>query len=97
MQKLSVRSKWISPINVKRTTARWIIQIGIPRETKVKESSVVCVHAFDQFAGGLGTAVLISFSMRACSERFKAAHFAIGTGLMNVSGVLAGVAIDFLA
>jgi PAT family beta-lactamase induction signal transducer AmpG len=58
---------------------------------------VACVHAFDQFAGGLGTAVLITFLMRTCMEQFKAAHFAIGTGLMNVSGVLAGVASGFLA
>jgi PAT family beta-lactamase induction signal transducer AmpG len=58
---------------------------------------VACVHAFDQFAGGLGTAVLITFLMRTCTERFKAAHFAIGTGLMNVSGVLTGVASGFLA
>jgi PAT family beta-lactamase induction signal transducer AmpG len=58
---------------------------------------VGCVHAFDQFAGGLGTAVLITFLMRTCTEQFKAAHFAIGTGLMNVSGVLAGVASGFLA
>jgi len=58
---------------------------------------VACVHAFDQFAGGLGTAVLITFLMRTCAEQFKAAHFAIGTGLMNVSGVLAGVAGGFLA
>jgi PAT family beta-lactamase induction signal transducer AmpG len=58
---------------------------------------VACVHAFDQFAGGLGTAVLITFLMRTCLERFKAAHFAIGSGLMNVSGVLAGVASGFLA
>jgi len=58
---------------------------------------VACVHAFDQFAGGLGTAVLITFLMRTCLERFKAAHFAIGSGLMNISGVLAGVASGFLA
>jgi len=35
--------------------------------------------------------------MRTCVERFKAAHFAIGTGLMNVGGVLAGAASGFLA
>jgi len=58
---------------------------------------VACVHAFDQFAGGLGTAVLITFLMRTCTEQFKAAHFSIGTGLMNISGVLAGVASGFLA
>ena len=58
---------------------------------------VALVHAFDQFAGGLGTSVLVTFLMRTCLPDFKAAHFAIGTGLMNLSGVLAGVAGGFLA
>ncbi|MFA7383912.1 MAG: MFS transporter [Desulfurivibrionaceae bacterium] len=59
--------------------------------------AVVCVHAFDQFAGGLGTAVLMVFLMRLCQPRFKAAHYAIGTGLMSFSGLYAGVASGFLA
>jgi PAT family beta-lactamase induction signal transducer AmpG len=58
---------------------------------------VASVHAFDQFAGGLGTAVLITFLMRTCLSGFKAAHYAIGTGLMNISGVLSGVMSGFLA
>jgi len=58
---------------------------------------VASVHAFDQFAGGLGTAVLITFLMRTCLAEFKAAHYAIGTGLMNISGVLSGVIGGFLA
>jgi MFS transporter, PAT family, beta-lactamase induction signal transducer AmpG len=58
---------------------------------------VALVHAFDQFAGGLGTSVLVTFLMRTCLPDFKAAHFAIGTGLMNLSGVLAGVIGGFLA
>jgi len=58
---------------------------------------VALVHAFDQFAGGLGTAVLITFLMRTCLSDFKAAHFAIGTGLMNISGVFSGVMSGFLA
>jgi len=36
--------------------------------------AVVCVHAFDQFAGGLGTAVLMVFFMRLCQPQFKAAQ-----------------------
>ena len=44
-----------------------------------------------------GMTVLSSVLMRAKSDRFKAVHFGIGTGLMNVSGVLAGVASGFLA
>ncbi len=58
---------------------------------------VASVHAFDQFAGGLGTSVLITFLMRTCLSQFKAAHYAIGTGLMNISGVLSGVIGGFLA
>jgi len=58
---------------------------------------VASVHAFDQFAGGLGTSVLITYLMRTCLDEFKAAHFAIGSGLMNISGVLAGAGSGFLA
>jgi MFS transporter, PAT family, beta-lactamase induction signal transducer AmpG len=58
---------------------------------------VGAVHGFDQFAGGLGTAVLVTFLMRTCLSEYKAAHFAIGTGLMNLSGVFAGVLGGFLA
>jgi PAT family beta-lactamase induction signal transducer AmpG len=58
---------------------------------------VASVHAFDQFAGGLGTSVLITFLMRTCLTEFKAAHFAIGSGLMNIGGVFSGVVSGFLA
>jgi PAT family beta-lactamase induction signal transducer AmpG len=58
---------------------------------------VASVHGFDQFAGGLGTAVLVTFVMRTCLSEFKAAHFAIGTGLMNISALLSGVMSGFLA
>lgn len=58
---------------------------------------VAAVHAFDQFAGGLGTSVLVTYLMRTCLPEFKAAHFAVGTGLMNISGVLSGVVSGYLA
>ena len=58
---------------------------------------VALVHGFDQFAGGLGTAVLMTYLMRICNQEFKAAHYAIGTGLMSVSGLYAGVMSGFLA
>jgi PAT family beta-lactamase induction signal transducer AmpG len=58
---------------------------------------VAAVHGFDQFAGGLGTAVLTTFLMRTCLPSFKAAHFAIGTGLMSISGVFSGVLGGFFA
>ncbi len=77
-----------------------IINTGADSLTSIGQFNlflVAFVHAFDQFAGGLGTAVLVTFLMRTCLPEFKAAHFAIGTGLMNISGVLSGVMSGFLA
>ncbi len=55
------------------------------------------VSLFEQFAGGLGTAVLTTFLMRICKMEFKAAHFAIGSGLMSLGGIVAGVSSGFIA
>jgi PAT family beta-lactamase induction signal transducer AmpG len=58
---------------------------------------VAAVHGFDQLASGLGTAVLTTYLMRLCKKEFKAAHFAIGSGLMSLGGILAGVSSGFIA
>jgi MFS transporter, PAT family, beta-lactamase induction signal transducer AmpG len=58
---------------------------------------VAAVHGFDQFASGLGNAVLTTFLMRICKMEFKAAHFAIGSGLMSLGGIIAGVSSGFIA
>jgi len=52
---------------------------------------VACTHGFDQFAGGLGSAVLTTYLMRICKKDFKAGHYAIGSALMNVTAPIAGV------
>jgi len=56
-----------------------------------------CVHGFDQFASGLGNALLMTYLMRICHPHYKAAHYAIGSGLMNVSGLFTGVMSGFVA
>jgi MFS transporter, PAT family, beta-lactamase induction signal transducer AmpG len=58
---------------------------------------VAATHGFDQFASGLGTAVLTTYLMRICKSEFKAAHFAIGSGLMSLGGIVAGVSSGFIA
>jgi PAT family beta-lactamase induction signal transducer AmpG len=58
---------------------------------------VAGVNGFDQFAGGLGTAVLMTLLMRLCRQEYKAAHYAIGTGLMSVGSLFAGSFSGFLA
>jgi MFS transporter, PAT family, beta-lactamase induction signal transducer AmpG len=60
-------------------------------------ATVAIVLGFDNLAGGLGTSVLTIYLMSICSREFKAAHFAIGSGLMSVSGVFAGIAGGYLA
>ncbi len=55
------------------------------------------VHCFDQFAGGLGTAVFSFYLMRCCRPEFKASHFAIVSGIMSVGGIVFGISSGFLA
>jgi PAT family beta-lactamase induction signal transducer AmpG len=77
-----------------------VLNTGAPIITPIGNFNlflVAGVHGFDQFAGGLGTAVLTTFLMRTCLPSFKAAHFAIGTGLMSISGVFSGVLGGFFA
>jgi PAT family beta-lactamase induction signal transducer AmpG len=57
---------------------------------------VALTHGFDQFAGGLGTAVLMTFLMRICHKEYKAAHYAIGSALMNTGGLFFGALSGFI-
>jgi PAT family beta-lactamase induction signal transducer AmpG len=52
---------------------------------------VTFVNGFEQFSAGLGTAVLTIYLLNLCIKEFKTAHFALGTGLMSVSGIIAGI------
>jgi PAT family beta-lactamase induction signal transducer AmpG len=55
------------------------------------------VHGLEQFGSGLGLAVLTTYLMRICKPEFKAAHFAVGSGLMSLGGIVAGVGSGFIA
>lgn len=76
------------------------INTGKPLPAPLSSSGLLLVagvHGFEQFAGGLGTAVLMTYLMRICRQEFKAAHYAIGSGLMSMSGLYAGILSGFLA
>jgi PAT family beta-lactamase induction signal transducer AmpG len=60
-------------------------------------SLVAALITIEQLGAGFGNAALAVFIMRTTKASFKAAHFAIGTGLMNIAGTLAGVFSGFLA
>jgi MFS transporter, PAT family, beta-lactamase induction signal transducer AmpG len=55
------------------------------------------VVAYEQFAGGIGTALFIVFLMQRCSSSFQATHFAIGSALMSVAATIAGGISGFVA
>ncbi len=54
------------------------------------------VNGFEQFSAGLGTAVLTVYLLQTCMDSYKTTHFAIGTALMNITGVVAGISGGFL-
>ena len=49
---------------------------------------VAVVNAVESFSSGIGTALLMIFLMKLCKSEYKAAHYAIGSGLMAISGVM---------
>ncbi|MCK5809192.1 MFS transporter [bacterium] len=46
------------------------------------------VTAVESFSSGMGTALLMIVLIRLCDKEFKAAHYAIGSGFMALSGTL---------
>ena len=58
---------------------------------------VTALIVVEAFGAGLGTSAFMVFIMRTTKPSYKAAHFAIGTGLMQISATLAGVFSGFLA
>jgi len=59
--------------------------------------AVAGVHGLDQFSSGLGNAVLITFLMGICHKDFKAAHYAFGSALWSIGGLVAGLASGSVA
>lgn len=51
---------------------------------------ITAVHTYEQFAAGLGNAILVVFIMRTCSAEFKAAHYAIASAVSSVGGTIFG-------
>ncbi len=77
-----------------------VVNTGVMDPVGIGTSNLVLMSgmlAFDQFSGGLGTAVLMTYLMRICVTEYKATHYAIGSGLMNLGGMFTGVSSGFLA
>ncbi|MBM4398510.1 MAG: hypothetical protein FJ087_22855 [Deltaproteobacteria bacterium] len=53
-------------------------------------STVAAIYAYEQFAAGLGNAVLVVYIMRTCKMEFKASHYAIASAIASLGGTLFG-------
>lgn len=51
---------------------------------------IALVHGYEQWAAGLGGAVLTVYLMRLCKVEFKAAHYAIGSAIMSMGSTFVG-------
>jgi len=49
---------------------------------------VAVVNAIESFSSGMGTALLMIVLIKMCDREFKAAHYAIGSGFMALSGAI---------
>ena len=74
-----------------------ILYVGLAFLNKPGIELVTGVHVVESFSMGLGTAAFAFLLIRTCKENFRAAHYAIATGLMALSGSIAGAASGFLA
>jgi PAT family beta-lactamase induction signal transducer AmpG len=52
--------------------------------------TIAIVHCYEQWAAGLGNAVLIVFILRTCKPDYKAAHYAIGSAIMSLPSTFIG-------
>ena len=65
--------------------------IASPHLATPKMSAIVfsaIVTAIESFSSGMGTALLMIVLIRLCDKEFKAAHYAIGSGFMALSGTV---------
>lgn len=51
---------------------------------------IAAIHAYEEWAAGMGNAVLIAYLMRTCKPEFKAGHYAVGSALMSLGFTFVG-------
>ncbi|EKD41825.1 MAG: hypothetical protein ACD_73C00506G0003 [uncultured bacterium] len=68
-----------------------ILSEGKPQAATLSGISLIAIiHAYENLASGLGSAVLGVYLMRLCHTQFKATHFAIGTAIMSLGSTFFG-------
>lgn len=68
----------------------WLAQALPDPSTPDGLGLIAAVHAYEQWAAGLGNAVLVVYIMRTCSPDFKAAHYAIASAISSIGSSVFG-------
>lgn len=62
-----------------------------PQATETNGLIVIAVtHGYEMMAAGLGNAVMMVYLMRTCKPEYKAGHFAVGSALTSLGGIVLG-------
>lgn len=62
-----------------------------PQATETNGLIVIAItHGYEMMAAGLGNAVMMVYLMRTCKPEYKAGHFAVGSALTSLGGIVLG-------
>lgn len=62
-----------------------------PQATETNGLIIIAVtHGYEMMAAGLGNAVMLVYLMRTCKPDYKAGHYAVGSALTSLGGIVLG-------
>lgn len=86
--------KAIWPLTLLMNLNMWVyIALAYYKPQAVTTNGLVTIalaHGYEMLVAGLGNAVLMVYLMRTCKPEYKAGHFAVGSALMSLGGIVLG-------
>jgi PAT family beta-lactamase induction signal transducer AmpG len=62
-----------------------------PQATNSQGLLIIAItHGYEMMAAGLGNAVMMVYLMRTCKPEYKAGHYAVGSALTSLGGIVLG-------
>lgn len=98
-----IGSRWISKVGLKKAIWPLTLLMNLnmwayialayfrPQATESTGLLIIALtHGYEMMAAGLGNAVIMVYLMRTCKPEYKAGHFAVGSALMSLGGIMLG-------
>lgn len=98
-----IGSRWIAKVGLKKAIWPLTLLMNLnmwayialayyrPQATDTNGLIIIALtHGYEMMAAGLGNAVVMVYLMRTCKPEYKAGHFAVGSALMSLGGIVLG-------